>query len=596
MISLKIAKNLSLPEDTITSTMIIYGSKGMGKTNLLSVMCEELAKKRLKFSVMDPMGVCWGLQHGADKSGKGIDVLILGGIHGDIPIDPTAGAIVADLVVDETVSTVIDISRHANGKMWGRGERIRFVADYCTRLYERQGESRVPLLQFFDEAAGFVPQLIPHGAVDVARCSGAIMQLCEEGRNIGVGLAFFTLRSARLNKSVAELADCMFSFRTVGPNSIKAILEWLGEHVDKSRWNDLLAKIRSLPIGQALVVSPGWLQYEGIAQIRPRETFDSSATPKPGKPLRAPGKATKPDLTKYRERMKATIEKASADDPRALRAKVQELERKLKAAPAASKWELKEVRVEVPVLKAEQVKRLEKATAKVSDVLSRAILTVHESAQLVDNLKLIASEIAAAAKFPKGTFDASLLKSLKLPEVSITPKQPSLHTSAPVKIQKKDSHVSIGYLPGGERKILTALAQYPEGRTKVQVAILTGYAHSGGGFGNYLGSLRSKGFVAGSQDHLRITEEGAAVLGDFTPLPTGTALLEHWRRQLGKAERAALDVLAKAYPGSVGKETLAELAGYNAGGGGFGNALSRLRTLELIQGRGELKASDALFD
>jgi len=35
--------------------------------------------------------------------------------------------------------------------------------------------------------------------------------------------------------------------------------------------------------------------------------------------------------------------------------------------------------------------------------------------------------------------------------------------------------------------------------------------------------------------------------------------------------------------------------GYEANGGGFNNALGRLRTLELVQGRGELKASDDLF-
>jgi hypothetical protein len=36
--------------------------------------------------------------------------------------------------------------------------------------------------------------------------------------------------------------------------------------------------------------------------------------------------------------------------------------------------------------------------------------------------------------------------------------------------------------------------------------------------------------------------------------------------------------------------------GMKANGGGFNNALGRLRTLELVQGRGELRASDNLFD
>jgi hypothetical protein len=39
-------------------------------------------------------------------------------------------------------------------------------------------------------------------------------------------------------------------------------------------------------------------------------------------------------------------------------------------------------------------------------------------------------------------------------------------------------------LSAGERRILTALAQYREGRSKVQVAVLAGYAATGGGFNN----------------------------------------------------------------------------------------------------------------
>jgi hypothetical protein len=57
-----------------------------------------------------------------------------------------------------------------------------------------------------------------------------------------------------------------------------------------------------------------------------------------------------------------------------------------------------------------------------------------------------------------------------------------------------------------------------------------------------------------------------------------------------------LDTLTQAYPAGLNKEEVAALAGYEANGGGFNNTLGRLRTLELVHGRGELKASDNLFD
>jgi len=41
---------------------------------------------------------------------------------------------------------------------------------------------------------------------------------------------------------------------------------------------------------------------------------------------------------------------------------------------------------------------------------------------------------------------------------------------------------------------------------------------------------------------------------------------------------------------------VATKAGYEASGGGFNKALGRLRTLELVHGRGQLQASENLFD
>ena len=42
------------------------------------------------------------------------------------------------------------------------------------------------------------------------------------------------------------------------------------------------------------------------------------------------------------------------------------------------------------------------------------------------------------------------------------------------------------------------------------------------------------------------------------------------------------------------KQQVADAAGYEMSGGGFQNVLSRLRTLELIEGRSEMRASATL--
>jgi hypothetical protein len=163
--------------------------------------------------------------------------------------------------------------------MWSHGEQIRFVTDYMIRLYERQGERRRPILQIFDEIGRFAPQKIAAGALDIAKCLGAIEQIVELGRNVGIGMLMSTQRNARIAASIRELADAMFAFRTVGPLSLKAVVEWLGEHVEKKRIErDRRADPRAAGRSRDARVAGLAADREGRA-VRKRTTFDASATP-----------------------------------------------------------------------------------------------------------------------------------------------------------------------------------------------------------------------------------------------------------------------------------------------------------------------------
>jgi len=155
-------------------------------------------------------------------------------------------------------------------------------------------------------------------------------------------------------------------------------------------------------------------------------------------------------------------------------------------------------------------------------------------------------------------------------------------------------------LSKAERRILSVLAQYRQGRTQKQVALLAVYASKGGGFLNAIGSLRSKGLIEGDKQRLVITPDGQAAIGNaWDPLPPpGPELVDHWLRSpnFGRAERLILQTLAEVYPSTLSKEEIAERTDYAAAGGGFLNALGKLRTLELIKGSRELSASQELFE
>jgi uncharacterized protein len=94
----------------------------------------------------------------------------------------------------------------------------------------------------------------------------------------------------------------------------------------------------------------------------------------------------------------------------------------------------------------------------------------------------------------------------------------------------------------------------------------------------------------------RATQEGIIALGAWKPLPSGSALVSYWMARLGRSERAILQSLLDAYPGTLDKAAIAAATGYSTASSTFANALSRLRTLELISGYGEMLADGTLAE
>lgn len=604
----------SLPLDAVTQTGVIYGGKGMGKTTLASVLAEEFQANRQRFCYLDPMGVAWGLQHGIDKTAVGLDVLILGGIHGDIPIEPSAGAVVADLVAEEAVSTVVDISRRPDGRMWSKAERIRFVADFVQRLYERQGEKRNPLALIIDEAARFIPQMIPHGSPDLSRCAGAIEQATEEGRNVGLGMWFVTQRSARMNKSVSELAECMVSFRIIGPNSMEAVLDWLGSHVEKTKFNDYQIQLRQLPRGQALVISPGWLKHEGVVSIRQRHTFDSSATPKPGQKRQRPGVAKKVDIHKYSERMRETIDRAKSEDPRTLRHEIQRLKGELVAAEKKPREKETVIR-QIPILNNQQIRRLETLASHLGKDLMRFERAVTSPMRKLEKSATDSCEHATKLLETVNTcLDAVKFLGKSAPAVLPQPKAvttPQRLDGAASQTHENGARPPVSPRPvsavendgtnlrSGAVRILQELAtRMPAGYSRAQVGGLTGFAHNGGTFKTYMSDLKRAGYIEERGDMVFATEPGVQSLGGNVPAaPTSHRdAMSMWRKALRSGAYQMLEQVVAADKAGISRNNLAAAVGMEAGGGTFKTYISDMRRNGLVtENDGVLIANDILF-
>lgn len=569
MTRLRLSDDLTLPLETITQTLAILAIKGAGKTNTGVVLAEEFLKKGLQVVIADPVGVWWGLRSSRDGRDAGLHIVIIGGEKGDVPLEAAGGALVADLIVDERISAVLDLS------LLRKGDQTRFMTDFAERLYHRKGRQseRSPLHLILDEADAFAPQRPMHGQ---ERMLGAIDEIVRRGRARGLGVTLITQRSAAINKDVLTQIEILVAMRTISPQDRKAIEAWIEVHGTLEQQKELMASLPSLPRGTAWIWSPAVLDVFQKVKVRQRETFDSSATPKVGDKIVAPKRFAEVDLEGIRAKMAETIEKAKADDPKALRGRISELEAELRKAQAAkTAVETKEVPVFTEGDKA--------ALAVLTDNIDHLIH--HKVKELVEKLEEF-----------RGMLSPILSKVIVASRNQLIPSRPLTPAPRPSGAPARPSpEGGTAKLPGGERKILTVLAQYHQGRTKVQIAILTGYAVTGGAFNNYLGALRSKGFVESAGEQIGITFEGLAALGTYEPLPIGRALLEYWLGQLGKAERTILQELANEYPHSMSKEDLAARTCYEVKGGGFNNALGKLRTLELIHGKHELKAAEELF-
>ena len=306
MTELQLSPGLALPLDVAGEAIAILAKRGAGKTHTAAVLVEELHSAGVQTVILDPVGAWWGLRSSADGKKAGLPIAIFGGEHGDVPLEPTAGALVADVAVDSGQSLILDLSDFAS-----KQQMTRFVVDFAERLYRQKARSRSLLHLVLEEADEFAPQSVRG---DVARMVGAIQAIVRRGRGRGLGVTMITQRSAVLNKDVLEQADVLIVLRVTGPRDRKAIEGWIEKHADDGA-DQVLPSLPSLETGEAWVWNPerGMLER---TKIRRRRTFDSSATPKAGERRIEPQKVAPIDLAELGEQIRATAEQQKANDGR----------------------------------------------------------------------------------------------------------------------------------------------------------------------------------------------------------------------------------------------------------------------------------------
>jgi hypothetical protein len=410
----------------------------------------------------------------------------------------------------------------------------------------------------FEEAQRFAPQQFK----GQERMLGAVEDIVRLGRNYGLGCMLISQRPQSVNKEVLSQVECLFVGQINESHARKALLAWIVEKGEdlKSRLDELA----SLERGQFFCWSPSWLRVFLKVRILPKWTFDGSSTPRIGEA----SSQVEPPLGRLSPAELVALKAAMQPRPITAPGKVDA------AGLTAAQGALQREQALREKSEQEACRLIQLLRSQVTELQGSMKETANQLNEIVKNLMASTEALPVVTKpTPKPTVREPT-RSEK------TPAEAAVVNGADV---KGSSAHSLGKC---SRAVLTVLVQQGKPLSKRSLALMAGYAVSGG-FNNTLSELRTKGYLQG-RGMLEATPLGVSEFSFVPPLPMGNALFEHWLRhpRLDKCSRAIFSAL-RANPQGLAKDDLARITEYSVSGG-FNNALSRLRTLGLMEGRGSL--------
>ena len=578
---------LPFPPAALDQHLIALGKTRSGKSSKLRVIIEYvLDMHTAPVTIIDFKGDWWGLKSDADGKHAGYPIVIFGGKHADVPLNPRAGKAVAELLSGGNRSAILDL------KGWAPSDKVRFYIDFISRTFQLQdgGKRYIAIPEAHNVA--------PKGRVlspQVGEMLHWTSALAAEGQGMGLILLLDSQRGQKVHNDVLSACETLIACRVIHAADRGAIKEWIDGNGEPKIGQAMLAELANMPRTDAYVWSPECEFGPERITWQMFRTFDSFK-PQPPNQKKPKGWADV-DLQEVESKLASVIEEQKANDPAELRKEIAALKKQLSSSP-----------VKTPVSTGAKYTAVDLKAAETSG-FSRG-----RESGIAAALKAIAAQrkslTAALHKAITATvseFDA-VGEDLKLPPAPVTWSQPSAKPAqniqkvftAPVPPPRAVKHEGNGHADpeigsGGKRRILVALAQYPDGMDTRRLSLLTGLSARSGTWSTYLSDLRGRGFIDG-RDHLRITEAGITGLGNFDPLPTGDELIDYWRRRLGDSgKRAIFDAVVKAYPDPVAVDELATQTNLSSRSGTWSTYLSELRGLGLIEGRSELSASKELF-
>jgi hypothetical protein len=555
----------ALPIDTarlLETRALITASSGWGKSWALRRVIEQTHGHGAMQIVIDPEGEFASLRERFD--------FVIAGKGGDCPAEPRSASLLARRLLELGTSAVLDLYE-LRAKPAGQ-DHIAFVRHFLEAMISAPKELWRPVLVFVDEAHMFAPEK------GEAQSRDAVRGLMTLGRKRGFCGALATQRIAKLDKDACDAGNVF-----VGRFTLDVDVDRAGDFLGfaKARRPEL----RRLERGEFFVFGPAL--SEDLVRVKVGDV--STTHPKAGQRA-AVAPAPRKAVLKMLEQLKdlpaeAENELKTVSELRgalaAAKKRAAELERELQRAQEAKPTKPGKP---VPTWSAKEQATLERLV----DKLGPAIVLVAEAAH---RLEAAAGVVNAAVKLGRAPATSTPLPTAPAPRQQLPRPAPA----RPVNGHRAAEGFQIGN--SGMRRMLVALCSSPAPITASQLAMRSIVARRGGTFRTYLGKLLQDGLAERVGERLAATDLGRGAVGDYEPLPTGSALLAYWIEQLGQSGAAKmLSVLGSEYPNALSRDELGERTGIAVAGGTFRTYVGKLKTLELVEGKNELRASADLFD
>ncbi|HVN82268.1 MAG TPA: DUF87 domain-containing protein [Terriglobia bacterium] len=435
----------------------------------------------------------------------------------------------------------------------------------------------------------FVTGNCPEKSAGESEASDAMIALATRGRKRGFAAVFATQRLGKLRKdAAAELQNVLVGLTTIDIDRKRAA-DQLGIYgADQRGFFDDVKMLKPgyfYALGRAISTDKILLKVGTVETTHPEAgSVRHNLEPPP------PPEKVMALLPKLADLPKAAEEKARTEAD--LRNEIRELKAKLKQSPSPLK-------VITPVVDDKAVRKAVKMEAerwrKVYREQHELLLKFTQAIQRLASVSqtLPGEPIDPAA--PPNPFQEKEIGLSLSDQTRLSPPRPAekkvFHYSAEINRQGNLEIKDANPLTGPEQRILNAIAwcesignHSPE---QTAVAFLAGYKIGGGAFNNPRGSLRVKGLIEYSGQNLQLTDEGRK-LAQAPTTPLDSSEIQHSvLNRLPGPERRLLEALLRAGENGLTNEELAAESGYTLGGGAYNNPRGRLRTLGLIEYRGD---------